>query len=165
VTTFGSRTLTSGLSAATICSRSSTKRFIQITITDFPTGLGNARAFGEAFEVNGRRSNAQLVVAVIGVEAAFKTAMSSHDVLAEFVSRLRRNRPHSWYTARVGDLEIGLVVSDESAKRVEEALDRWSLDCEADNACPWRGVVEVDPATPVDIALTRARERRRNQSG
>jgi hypothetical protein len=137
----------------------------RLTITDFPTGLGNARAFGEAFQQRVRRAKSQVVVAVIGMESGLKTAISSHDMLAEVAERIRKNRPESWYAARVGDLEIALVVADETAKSVEEALDQWLTACDAHEVRLWRGVTEVDPASPVDTALASARDRRRNQSG
>jgi hypothetical protein len=137
----------------------------QLTITDFPTGLGNARAFGEAFQQRMRRARSHVVVAMIGVQSSSKAATSSHDLLAGVAERVRKNRPRSWYAARVGELEIALVVTDESAKSVEEAIDRWLIGCEAEGGRPWLGVTEVDSASPVEAALTSARNRRRNQSG
>jgi GGDEF domain-containing protein len=136
-----------------------------LTITDFPTGLGNARAFGEAFQQHVRRAKSRVVVAVIGVESESKTAISSHDLLAGVAERVRNNRPRSWYAARVGELEIGLVVADENAKSVKDALDQWLIGCDAPEVRLWQGVAEADPTSPVDAALASARYRRRTQSG
>lgn len=133
-----------------------------LTITDFPTGLGNARAFGEAFQQRVRQAKWQVVVAVIGVESASTVGISSHDMLAGVAQRVRKNCPRSWYAARVGELELGLVVADENAKSVDDALDEWLIGCDAHNVRPWWGVTKVDPATPVDTALASARARRRS---
>jgi hypothetical protein len=86
-------------------------------------------------------------------------------MLAGVAARVRKNRPRSWYAARVGELEIGLVVADENAKSVEDALDQWLTGCDAQDVRPWWGVTRVDPASPVDTALASVRDRRRNQSG
>jgi hypothetical protein len=60
-----------------------------LTIRDFPTGLGNERAFGEAFRTMARRAaktTKTLLVAVVGVEALAPDATTaSHDVIAPVV--------------------------------------------------------------------------------
>jgi GGDEF domain-containing protein len=141
-----------------------------LTITDFPSGLGNQRAFGEAFRTmaaQAAKTTSTLLVAVVGVEVLTPHATTaSHDVIAPVVERLREKAPRGWYAARLAELEIGVLIPDDDLEQIETRLAQWWAGRrDESNTRVWQGVAQTDHGADPDGAVAIARARRRSQSG
>lgn len=140
-----------------------------LTITDFPSGLGNERAFGEAFRrmaARATKTTSTLLVAVVGIEAlASHATTASHDVIAPVIERLREKAPRGWYAGRLAELEIGILIPDEHLEQVETRLAQWWTGRQDESSTRvWQGVVQADLAAEPDCAAAIARARRHSPS-
>lgn len=121
----------------------------RLTITDFSTGLHNARYL--AYTIDAERLRAQkygiaLVIAVLQLEPSRRgDGIASHDLIAPFAAALRADIPRRWVAARSDEWQLAVIAPDATRESVEHQLGEWLRRCIDDRAKARLGVAAATP--------------------